>query len=298
MLGLFGLALSTRSSALPLRQLHTGQQLRRCCGPRAALSEAEEAASLEAFAVEVQAEAAAARSPSAMALCREAADAEVAQLQASGDVRLVELLEASQAVSSGDVLRALRKPEGTISIVAEGVPVAAGSKPTGTPGTLCSGWLDADLADASWLSEQFRIGGATAVCASVRLLTRSSCMLICARVLHQARKPLYGHTCMHTNVSMGQARLSATAVADMAREQQGASGNFPGPAPVVARAGFVHPLQLARAARDGAAAVGPAARPRGCNRMCSVEAATASVLYAYVDMRAYVHMHRSSCRST
>jgi hypothetical protein len=58
-----------------------------------------------------------------------------------------------------------------------------------------------------------------------------------------------------------KARLSAAAVAETAREQQGASGNFPGPAPVVARAGFVHPLQLARAARDGAAAVGPAARP-------------------------------------
>ena len=176
MLVLFGaaLALSARSSALPLRQL------RRCCGPRAAVSEAEEAASLEAFAAEAQAEATAARSASAMALCREAADAEVAQLQAVGDTRLVELLEASQAasggdvVASGDVLRALRKPEGTISIVAEGVPVAAGSKPTGTPGTLCSGWLDADLADASWLSEQFRLGGATAVCASVRLLTHSS----------------------------------------------------------------------------------------------------------------------------
>lgn len=52
-----------------------------------------------------------------------------------------------------------------------------------------------------------------------------------------------------------KARLSAAAVADTAREQQSASGNFPGPAPVVARAAFVHPLQLARAARDGAAAV-------------------------------------------
>ena len=180
MLALLCGPLSARSSAIPLRPLHTGQQLRRCCGPRAAVSEAEEAASLEAFAVEAQAEAAAARSPSAMALCREAADAEVAQLQASGDARLVELLEASQAVSGGDVvasgnvLQALRKPKGTISIVAEGVPVAAGSKPTGTPGTLCSGWLDADLADASWLSEQFRLGGATAVCASVRGLTHSS----------------------------------------------------------------------------------------------------------------------------
>ena len=146
MLALLCGPLSARSSALPLRPLHTGQQLRRCCGPRATVSEAEEAASLEAFAVEAQAEAAAARSPSAMALCREAADAEVAQLQASGDARLVELLEASQAVSGGDVvasgivLQALRKPKGTISIVAEGVPVAAGSKLTGTPGTLCSGW--------------------------------------------------------------------------------------------------------------------------------------------------------------
>ena len=151
--------LSAHSSSLPLRQLHTGQSLRSCCGPRAAVSEAEEAASLEAFAAEAQAEATAARSPSAMALCRDAADAEVAQLHASGDARLTELLEASQAAGGGDVLRALRKPEGTISIVAEGVPVAVGSKPTGTPGSLCSGWLDADLADAAWLSEQFRLGG-------------------------------------------------------------------------------------------------------------------------------------------
>ena len=102
---LFGVAqaLGVLSSALPLRQLHTGDHLRRCCAPRAAVSEAEEAASLEAFAVEARAEDAAARSPSAVALCREAAEAEVAQLQASGDAQLVQLL-ASRVVSSGDTV--------------------------------------------------------------------------------------------------------------------------------------------------------------------------------------------------
>ena len=103
---LFGVAqaLGALSSAPPLRQLHTGDHLRRCCAPRAAVSEAEEAASLEAFAVEARAEDAAARSPSAVALCREAAEAEVAQLQASGDAQLVQLLEASRVVSGGDTV--------------------------------------------------------------------------------------------------------------------------------------------------------------------------------------------------
>ena len=103
---LFGVAqaLGVLSSTLPLRQLHTGDHLRRCCAPRAAVSEAEEAASLEAFAVEARAEDAAARSPSAVALCREAAEAEVAQLQASGDAQLVQLLEASRVVSGGDTV--------------------------------------------------------------------------------------------------------------------------------------------------------------------------------------------------
>ena len=87
---LFGVAqaLGVLSSALPLRQLHTGDHLRRCCAPRAAVSEAEEAASLEAFAVEARAEDAAARSPSAVALCREAAEAEVEEaLHAIDDSR-------------------------------------------------------------------------------------------------------------------------------------------------------------------------------------------------------------------
>ena len=54
--------------------------------------------------MEARAEDAAARSPSAVALCREAAEAEVAQLQASGDAQLVQLLEASRVVSSGDTV--------------------------------------------------------------------------------------------------------------------------------------------------------------------------------------------------
>ena len=157
------LLLLCASTALQLQQQLTVQRQHRCCGPRAAVPEVEETASLEVAAV--QAEVAAARIPAAMALSRGAADAEVTELQASGDARLIEILGASQADSgSGDVLRALRKPAGTIAIVAEGVPVRRRTVTELGAGTGRSGWLEDDLADATWLSEQFRLGGAAAVC--------------------------------------------------------------------------------------------------------------------------------------
>lgn len=203
---LLGAGFTLRPSAPRLQPLRSGKQ-RRCRGPEAA-EPLGDAASLEAFAAASRAAALASRNPAEVSRRRQAANAEVAQLQSSGDGQLAELLLEERTVGrSGELSAFLRKRTGTISIVAEGVPIDSG-------GSSC---LDSDLADAAWLSEQFRLGGAAAVCASTR--------------------------------------LSATAVADTVREQQSDLGNFPGPLPVVVRADFVHPLQLARAARDGAQAV-------------------------------------------
>jgi len=157
----------------------------------------------------------------AAAAVRARSDEVIAQLKAEADAAVVALREADRpevaaalesrgkAKPTGKLAKALRKPSGTMAVIGEGAQL----------NTISLGGFD--LNDATYISEQYRAGGCSAV-----------------------------------SVKVGwPGELEAGALAATTAEQALAKGNFPSPLPAVSRALFVDELQLAEAKADGAVGV-------------------------------------------
>ncbi|KAL3932377.1 MAG: hypothetical protein SGPRY_000728 [Prymnesium sp.] len=112
-------------------------------------AEAEEEAALEKRQME---EAAAARSPAAIALVREQAESCAAKLRE--DEALVSLLEKGGTAPTGKMAKMLKKPKGTMALIGEGVQLDVVSM---------GGY---DLDDPVYLSCEFREGGCVALSVS------------------------------------------------------------------------------------------------------------------------------------
>ena len=163
----------------------------------------------QGFNDEIAAASALARSPEAIAALKSTADAAVAALREADKPGVAAALESrGKSKATGSLAKALRKPSKTLAIVGEGV-------------MMDTDFLGGDeLNDPSYLSEQYRTGG----CSAVSVLT--SC----------------------------EGALSEQALTATISEQETARGNFPSPLPAISRALFVDDLQLAEAKADGASA--------------------------------------------
>lgn len=167
--------------------------------------ESAENEELEEIARDARQRADAARAPPALDAARQRAAAVVADLKAANFAPPPKATKVSEKL-----FKALKKPKGTMALIGEG------SLQT----TISLGGYD--LNDPTYLSEQFRVSGAAAVCVRVG-----------------------GDSSFYT--ALDDKALEATV-----KEQAIAKGSFPGPLPVIARGEFVDPLQLAKLAADGA----------------------------------------------
>eukprot|EP00316_Scyphosphaera_apsteinii_P020409 CAMPEP_0119333988 /NCGR_PEP_ID=MMETSP1333-20130426/86398_1 /TAXON_ID=418940 /ORGANISM="Scyphosphaera apsteinii, Strain RCC1455" /LENGTH=368 /DNA_ID=CAMNT_0007344191 /DNA_START=123 /DNA_END=1230 /DNA_ORIENTATION=+ len=156
-----------------------------------------------------------ARSPTVLKasheVAKQAVDALQAELAAASSEHAIAKVLASKGATGAvsKLARALRKPKGTIALIGAGSLMDSAT---------LGGF---DLNDPGYISEQFRLAGASAVCVALS----------------------------------GDDMLTADALATTAAEQATAAGEFPGPLPIIARDCFVDEVQLAAAKAGGATAV-------------------------------------------
>lgn len=117
------------------------------------------------------------------------------------------------AKPSGKIAKALRKPSGSMALIGEGVNLGVGD--TLGAVSMMGGY---DMNDPSYLSGEFRKGGVSVVSGTMTY----------------------------------DFALTENDLAAVVKEQATAKGEFPGPCPVICRAPFIDPLQLAQASLDGA----------------------------------------------
>jgi hypothetical protein len=117
------------------------------------------------------------------------------------------------AKPSGKIAKALRKPSGSMALIGEGTDFGVGEGPGAV--SLMGGF---DMNDPTYLSPEFRKGGVSAICGTLAY----------------------------------ESALTENDLEKFVAEQATAKGEFPGPVPVICRAPFIDPLQLAQASLDGA----------------------------------------------
>lgn len=189
--------------------------------------------------------AAAAIAAAVVARSAEAVAASRASASATAEVLKAELaagaFSAPSATHKDALYKALKKPKGSMALLGEGSPQL---------GVSLGGY---DLNDPTYLSQQFRTAGCSAVCVRVGGQHELTPTAVAETATEQARAALF--LCVCRPAPRRAAPSPPAHAAPVPRVPQShAKGEYPGPLPIVARLDVVEEVQLAKVAADGARA--------------------------------------------